>query len=213
MSLKMPAVSGGGSFEVAPEGNHLAVCYATIDFGTQPSTFNGETNYKRIIYIAWELSDETMSDGRPYIIGKQYTYSSHSNATLRKDLEAWRGKKFSDEEIVDFDIAKLLGTGCMLLVQHTERQRGQYLNTYANIGAIAKLPRGVKTPELHNEPIEFSLDDPDWDVFEGLRDWMKDKIRAAPEYRAAAGFPNEDAVSTAPPPVTKLDDLNDEVPF
>src|SRR5579864_8353527 len=122
MALKMPAVSGGGNYDPAPEGNHVAVCFAAIDFGTQPPTFPGATEHKRIVYIGWELPDEKTSDGRPFTIGKQYTYSSHPKSTLRRDLEAWRGKKFSDSEIEDFDIAKLIGAGCMIGIVHTEKQ-------------------------------------------------------------------------------------------
>jgi len=226
MALKMPAVSGGGNYDPAPEGNHVAVCFAAIDFGTQPPTFPGATEHKRIVYIGWELPDEKTSDGRPFTIGKQYTYSSHPKSTLRRDLEAWRGKKFSDSEIEDFDIAKLIGAGCMIGIVHTEKQVGQYLNTYANISTVAKLPRGVTAPKLVNKPVEFSLDDPDWDVFDGLRDWMKEKIQQAPEYREAAGFPAKQEVSTAAkanvsefpvrgsaPLITTDLDLNDDVPF
>ena len=36
---------------------------------------------------------EQMSDGRPFTISKRYTWSTHEKATLRKDLEAWRGVK------------------------------------------------------------------------------------------------------------------------
>jgi hypothetical protein len=37
-----------------------------------------------------------MKDGKAFSIHKKYTLSSHKKATLRKELEAWRGVPFSD---------------------------------------------------------------------------------------------------------------------
>ena len=45
----------------------------------------------------------------PMTINKSYTVSLHDKASLRKDLAAWRGKDFSDEEAKGFDVQYLEG--------------------------------------------------------------------------------------------------------
>jgi len=38
------------------------------------------------------------------MISKRYTMSLGEQSTLRKDLESWRGKKFTPEELQGFDL-------------------------------------------------------------------------------------------------------------
>src|SRR5258708_18184466 len=106
--LIMPKQS---EFVSVPAGSYTAVCYRVIDLGTQFSEFYKKASHK--IMISWEL-DEKMADGKPYSIHKRYTLSSGKNAALRKDLESWRGKAFTNEEFGTFDIGVLIGVGCMI---------------------------------------------------------------------------------------------------
>src|SRR5215469_5879253 len=112
MPIFMPPTTG--SFSPCPEGSFIAICYRIVDLGTQEVVFQGHAKYTRQLLLSWELPEELMSDGRPFTISKKYTYSSHPKASLRKDLESWRGKRFSDDEIEGFDIGNLIGVGCML---------------------------------------------------------------------------------------------------
>jgi len=178
MYLPKPAESNG--FQKCPEGNHLAVCYEVIDLGTQTNVWQGETKRQRKIWIGWETHDELMEDGRPFVIGMKYTFSSHEKSTLRQHLESWRGKRFNEEEIVKFDIRNVIGQGCYLNVIHVEKGD----RTYANIGSIAALPKNTETPELTNEPTFVALDPKEFDAqaFERLSDRMKDTIRESPEF-------------------------------
>src|SRR5262245_56409373 len=67
MSLTV-ADNGGGDFERAPEGTHLATCYMLADIGTQATTYQGQEKHQKKIIIGWELPHEPMSDGRPFAI-------------------------------------------------------------------------------------------------------------------------------------------------
>jgi len=211
MPLTMPSKSA--DFELCPEGAHIAVCYRVIDLGTQETTFKGQPTRKHQILIQWELPDERMNDGRPFSIGKKYTYSSSQKSNLRKDLESWRGKKFEDWELGEFDIGKLIGAGCMLNVVHDERQD----NTYANIATIMRLPKGTATPSLKNERLCFSLSDRPFDRvgYESLSERLREVIAKAPEYRAAVE--GRDPNDNEPPLASESDYatryLDDEIPF
>ena len=182
--VKLPNESTG-TFEKAPAGNHLAVCYEVIDLGTQRTEYEGEVKLQRKIWIGWELPNELMEDGRPHVIGRRYTLSSHEKSTLRKNLESWRGKAFSKEDFGNFEISNVVGKACFLNVVHNEKKD----RTYANIEAVAALPKGTPTPELMNAPIKFDLDAFDQAVFDALTDRMKETIAMSPEFQKVTGQP------------------------
>ena len=133
---RVPDSSGGGT--PAPEGNHLAVCVGVIDLGTQYSKFYD--TWKPKVMIQWELSDELMGDGRPFVISRRFTLSLHENAGLRKILNSWRGRPFTPEEAAGFDIAKVLGKPGMVNVVHEPKEGGG--------GVFAKYVRHARRPEI-----------------------------------------------------------------
>jgi hypothetical protein len=182
MSLVMPEETGG-DFELQPEGTHTATCYRVIDLGTQEATYEGKTKKQHKVLIAWELTEEPMSDGRPFTIQKRYTLSSSEKATLRQDLEAWRGKKFTKEELGKFNISRLLKVSCMLGVKHSQSDG----KTYADVSSILGMPKGIKGPPLVNEPFHFDLSNFDQSIFDKLSDKLKETIKKSPEYQELMG--------------------------
>ena len=120
--MKMPEPEVKADFEMCPAGAHLAVCYQVIDLGTQLTNYQGKEKQQRKVFIGWELPNELMEDGRPFVVGKRYTFSSYERATLRMHLESWRGSKFSDDEISGFNIRNLLGVRGACLASSTTSQ-------------------------------------------------------------------------------------------
>lgn len=183
-SIKAPLTTGG-DFEIAPEGVFLARCFKMVDVGTQTITSQFGTKDTRQVYLYFELLEDDegekvrMEDGQPYIIFNSYKLSMHQKSALRKHLETWRGKKFTEDEAAGFDLSKLLGQACKLQIVHTNSKDGQ--RTYANISAIMTTK---KKPEGVNELISFSVEDPDMEVFNDLPEWLQDKIENSPEWTA-----------------------------
>jgi len=177
--MKLPVKSEG--FEKCPAGNHLAVCYEVLDIGTQETKFG----HKHQIWIGWETPNETMSDGRPFVIGQKYTLSSNEKSNLRLMLESWRGKKFSDDDFGNFDIAAVAGKGCFLNVVHDEHDG----NTYANIKAVTALPKGTTSPVPVNAIVLLDLIEGEFNqaMFDLLSDRMQGIIAQSPEYAACTG--------------------------
>lgn len=175
MSLTVKA-TGGGEFEQTPEGTYIGRCIKLIDLGTQTSTGQYGTKSQRKIMIQWELLDDEkkMQDGKPFAATKFYTASLHEKSQLRKDLEAWRGKKFTEEELEGFDLKTILGAYCFLQIVHSAD------GNYANINAIMSY-KGDK-PEGVNELISFDIDNPDMAVFDAFSDKMQAKIKSTPEW-------------------------------
>jgi hypothetical protein len=178
MALTLPVGSnGGGDFKRAPAGSHIAVCNLVADCGLQP----GSAQYpapKRKLYVRFEIPQERIEyekDGKqvegPLTIGSFYTASMNEKATLRKHLEGWRGKKFSDDEAAAFDVSALLGKACMLNV--VESDSGG--KTYSNIAGIGAMPRGVPAPTAENPLLYFDGESSAEDL-ESLPKWLREKI-------------------------------------
>lgn len=190
--MSLTATDKGGEFETTPEGTYVARCYKIIDLGTQVSPTFGTEAHK--VMISWELFDDEvkMSDGRPFQVSQFYTVSLNEKANLRKHLEAWRGKKFTQEELDGFDLGNVLGAYCMIQVVHSDDGK------YANVNSIMSY-KGEK-PAPVNENVIFDIDEPNMSVFDDLSDNMKAKIMAAPEWKGSKK-------TTPMQPATKADDL------
>lgn len=164
----------GGNFVPAPAGTHAAVCVDVVDLGMLEVNFGGKTSKKHKIRIAWQI-DEVMEDNKPFLAQKRYTLSLHQKAQLRKDLESWRGKQFSPEELEGFDVENLIGINCLLnIIQEVSPKDGK---TYSNIASIMRLPKGMnpvqprdyirvcdRTPEDGGAPAEEEWQPTDDDV-------------------------------------------------
>ena len=158
----------GKAFELPPEGPISGVCTRVIDTGTH---YNEK--FKKNIHqvsIGFEL-DELMEDGRPFFISKRYTYSLHEKSKLRPALESWRGKAYSEEELNNVNLLKLLNNPACLNIVHE--------NGYAN---IMPLLEGMKIPKASSECIGFEIENFNKDVFSKLPDSMKYRIRLSKEY-------------------------------
>ena len=199
MSFRAPMPASGGDFAPTPAGNFIGRCYSLIDLGTQitkTGEFAGKANHK--IRIGFELFGET-EDGQPMTITidgnelplsifKEYTLSMHEKSTLRKELGAWRGKQFADDqEAVDFDITKLLGAYAMVNIAHRTNDKGK---VSANIANLSPLPSALKNakPVPVNPNIIFSLDNPDMALFNTFSEWLQGRIKEAPEWNKLKGM-------------------------
>jgi len=179
--MRLPKPTESHDFEPCPAGNHLAVCYQLVDFGTQETNFEGKTSTRHEILIGWEIPEERMEDGRPFMINQRYRFSMHEKAKLRHHLEAWRGRAFTDAEFETFALENILNTSCMLQVIHTHKGD----KTYANIASVAALPKGMKKSDgAENELVFFSFDEPNGDTFDALPEWMRETIAKSPQFEA-----------------------------
>lgn len=182
-------------FSPIPEGVHTAVCYGLIDLGTQYSEKFDKKAQK--VLIMWELPDETYKteDGeeKPRMLSKEYTMSLHEKSGLRKDLQAWRGRTFTDEELAGFDLQNILGKGCQIQIIHKDNNG----KTYANIASIMGLPKGMTTKQPENFVV-FDLDNPNaLQELNSLPQWVQDKIKLSETYQELKSNSAPDGVEGA----------------
>lgn len=182
--------SGGGNFKRVPAGAYIGRCYSLIDLGTQLSSGQFGEKLQHKIRIGWELFGEDENgdpltvdvDGKtmPMTISKSYTVSLHEKSGLRKDLAAWRGRDFTDEEAKGFDVSKLIGAYCMVNVTTSETNG----KTYSNVAGLTPLPGALKNakPAAVHEHVLFDLDHPDMAVFNAFHEKLQDAIKRSPEW-------------------------------
>lgn len=180
----LPKPGENGTFELCPAGTFTAICYRFIDRGTQANEYNGERKFRHEIMLTWEIVGEQMDDGRPFSISKTYTFSTHEKATFRKDLEAWRGKAFTDEDFEGpsaFNTKKLLGAPATLSVIHATKGD----KTFANVGSLGKVMRGVQIPAPVNPTVYLALTREEYDpvAYGTLSDKLKQIIAQSPEHQ------------------------------
>jgi hypothetical protein len=206
MALTLPVGgNGGGDFKRAPSGSHIAVCNLVADVGVQPGS-GAFPDPKRKLYIRFEIPAERVEyekDGKavegPLTIGSFFTASMHEKATLRKRLEGWRGRSFTDEEAGAFDVSAVLGKACMLTV--IENEVGG--KTYSNISGIGPMPKGIPAPNAENPLLYYDSDDRR--AFDRLPKWLQEKI----EGQLTPAKPNRsESHAHAGDP-----DPNDDIPF
>lgn len=162
-------------------GTYLARAYGLIDLGVQHSETFDKDQHK--ILIMWELPTEfieTENGTEPRVLSKQYTCSLGENATLRKDLEAWRGRKFTEDELKGFDLRNVIGAPCQLSVVPQERNG----KTYTNIGAVVSIPKGTMVPEAIRSRLIFDLDEEGaYQALELLPEWVQTRIKESVTYK------------------------------
>lgn len=178
--------NAGGDFQLPPEGTFVARCYQIVDLGTlYNKTYE---NWSHKVLIGWEIPTEVMSNGKPFSVSKRYTASLSEKSTLRSDLESWRGKKFTKDELLGFELRNVIGKTCMINIAHSESGG----KNYANVTAIMALPKGSVAPDPVNEPVLFeipvdsngSVDIDQWDdvALESLSNGLQGVIKESREY-------------------------------
>lgn len=207
--------SSGGNFERCPVGSHLARCYRIIGLGTQRSEYKGQVKFLPKVMLGWEVHaiDEdgkplNMADGRPFGIFKNYTLSWSEKATLRLDLQSWRGKPFTPEEMRRFDLANIMDKWCMINVVEREGQNG---NLYSNVSGVMPVPANLKQlglPASVNQNEMFNILEPNMEMFNGFSDNLKKKIEASPEWQKVLG-----KVAVQPGSIASANDADDDIPF
>jgi hypothetical protein len=205
--------TGGGQFENLKADSYIARCYQMVHIGTIKEEYMGAPKMSNKVMITFEIPSEMRTykeeEGeRPASISKEYTVSLGENANLRKDLESWRGKPFTPDELKNFDLEKLVGAACMLNVIEKVNDKGE---AKPRIHNITKLHKDLKCPDQINQSRILSYDKFDLQLLESLPDFLKNKVKSSLEYKAMIG---EDPIAVKEEPAkTLIEDESDDLPF
>ena len=197
--MSLVATNKGGA-NIAPieAGTHPAICYGLVDLGMQYSEKYKNSSQK--VMLMWELPEETIEiDGeeKPRVISQTYTCSLNEKAVLRKDLASWRGRDFTDDELAGFALQNIVGKPCLLSIIHRENNG----STYANVGGVMKMPKGMPPMVQTMDSIVFDLDESPLEDMAKLPEWIQKRIMASETYKeriAGAGDrPGDEAAPDA----------------
>ncbi len=197
----------GGDFKVLDEGTHLSICDAVIDVGLQNTPWGSQQEH---VHMRFEVPAERVQfirDGEeldePMTIWARFNKTLNRKATLRKDLESWRGRKFTEEELQGFELFNVAGKPCLITVVHNQTAD----RTYANISGIAQVMKGQEIPAQELDAILFSPDDTD--QYKDVPEWLQKKFDERVEIEEVP-----DNVIDMPQGEPVADDLpEDDIPF
>jgi len=213
MALIAKESGGGGTFTPVPPGMYLARCYRIVDLGTQKSEYLGQVKSLPKVMLQFEVHGEdeagkplVTAKGEPMSISKNFTLSLAEKATLRKDLQTWRGKEFTPEELRGFSVDNVLGAWAMIAITKAMGNNGK---EYTNIANINSVPKAMKAnlPEGHNKCASFYIANPDMAMFETFSDNLRAKIEQSPEWQDRAGKKPQSTAKSG------FDDMDDDIPF
>ena len=130
---------------ICPEGLHPAICVSVDDHGTVETTYGA----KHQISLRFQAN----VGGAPFEVWRRYNLTLHEKGQLRKDLETWRGKAFTDTEIAQgFDLEQLINQRAQVQVQHVTKNDAIYANVVGVTVAAAAPPQAVAMPAENEIP-------------------------------------------------------------
>ena len=173
----------GANFKQVDAGTYPARCYGVILLGTTYDDLYKKTQTK--VMLQFELPTETIDapdnpelHGQPYGLSKFLTLSLHEKSSLRQDLERWRNKPFTAEELKGFDLKNVIGVPCMLSVIKGENGKSKISSISAPIKGMSLVPQ--VNPTRYFDMTDFTH-------FDDLPKGIQDLIKRSDEYRNQFG--------------------------
>ena len=186
-------------------GTHHAICTQVIELGTQKEEWDDDVKWTPKVLLGFEFADLTIevetdegTEQKPRVLSKKYTKSMHEKSNLYKDLIAWRGVEFTEEEKMGFSLTDVLGVNCLLQVIHKPKKKG---GIKAIIGNVSKLMKNMQKARQKSDLVSYDIDEDGVNIPEGLPDWVIKTIKESVEYQELVGEPQT-------PPVP-----DDDIPF
>lgn len=174
--------TGNLSIEKLEAGVYRGISSMLIDLGLQESEKFEKTQRKMI--LVWNIVDEYIEingEKLPRTITKEYGFSLGEKSNLRKDLQAWRGKPFTEEELQGFNLLNILNKPCQLQIILEEKNGKKY----NNIASIMALGKGMQFNELE-ETSYLDLEEEETFVNWGsVPRWIQEKIKRAQNYTSS----------------------------
>lgn len=174
--------TGSANIEKLESGVYTAVSAALIDLGMQKN--EKFEKVQRKFRLIWTILDEYIEINGEQLartMSKEYSFSLHEKSSLRKDLQAWRNKAFTEDELNGFNLLNILNKACQLQIIKEEKNG----NAYNNIISIMALPKGIQVTQL-GETYYFDIETKEtWKNWEKIPQWIQDTIKKAENYESS----------------------------
>lgn len=194
------AVKGStdSKFKNHPEGQYTAQCVDTIDVGDRVITFTGKpTEVRAKAALVFRTGEKNPETGDLIDVSAEMTISMFETANLRKFLENWRGRTYTQDQLdAGLQLEKLVGHWALISVEEKTSGKGR---PYSVIKSIAPLPDAMPRPTFP--------------AYARQEYWAERKLEYASEVKAyrdaVASIPTTGAGFSAPLPP----ESNDGLPF
>jgi hypothetical protein len=131
-------VKGSPPIEPAPEGTYRAVCVDEYELEPKQTKY-GMRDRIRLVFELEELNPK--AENKPYTVWATFGASIGTKSYLGKFLSAWRGQKFTPEDLKNgFDLEKVVGVSCQIQIVHSHADDG---TVYGNVEAVMPLAKGM----------------------------------------------------------------------
>lgn len=182
-------------FDPCPAAMHIARCIRLIDLGTTMDTMYQKE--KHSVFVMWEVPGELHTytikgkDNQPdkeviepFTVGKFYNMSLSDGSHLRNDLQSWRGRAFTPEELQGFNPQKMVGAPCMINVVHKPKKAPK-TGVNAEVVSVTPMPKGMEAPAQVHPGVYFSLEPELFDpvILNDMSSGLKARILQSNEYR------------------------------
>ena len=205
--------------ELVPAGSHVARIVKIIEIGRTTYTYLGEEKQKYAVELTFELPNELRvfnedKGEQPFFVSLEYNLSRYEKAKLMIHLGSLENKVFTEDEMLDLDVASYIGRACMVTIIHKVSKKG---NTYDWVQNVSSVPKGLKVPDIVNPPLVRDYDTNfDLDVFSTFPEWLQEKIKSTPQWKEKRAERRSDIVANVKfdavdPEI--LEENNNDLPF
>lgn len=187
------------NYPIPSEGMQCAILTQVVGLGLQPQRpYQGqEKPPAKMVQFTYELYNDIHDfggDQKPLIISESMQFSGHEKSRLYKRVSG------IDPGLrqTGGDLSKMVSTPVMLQIVHQQGKGQNTGRTFANIGAVTPMPKGMPVPQGTFNPC--FLYDPythDEEVFQKLPQFLKDKINARLDASGAAANTNVKGATNA----------------
>jgi hypothetical protein len=129
-------------------------------------------------------------------------------------VETLLGHQLTKQEAKRFDVERLLGTACLLEIEHGTSGARTCLRQVVSLSAA---PQGTEVPDVREDFVIFSLSPSEFSqaTFDCLTAWDQEKIKHSKEWKELNGATdNGHAEKPASPTKRSAHDIiDDDIPF
>lgn len=147
-------VKDNPSYKLPSPGSIQGVLAEVVDLGDVTTEWQGKKRVSHKCLLTFEIDEmvERENGEQRMIVSHRFTASLNEKAALRKFLEGWRGRTFTDDELAGFDLDSIVGVNAILsLVHNTDGGK-----TYCNIDSAAALLKGMDKMTVSKDYLPFA---------------------------------------------------------
>lgn len=142
------AKDSGANFAPHSEGQFAMVCVDVVNMGVKIETFPGQDEPREVPKVALVFVSGERQDDKEHslaLVTTEMTLSANEKANLRKFLESWRGRSYSETQAqAGLPITKLHGVAGLVSIEHVTTRKGR---AFAKIASISPLPKTMPAPD------------------------------------------------------------------